>query len=100
MEYLALIGTVTLIHLLAVISPGPDFIVAVKNSLSYSRKTGIWTAVGFALGISVHILYCVAGLALIISQSILDLIVSNYSAQPIWYILDWNQFLPNLPRLR
>lgn len=71
MEYLALIGTVTMIHLLAVISPGPDFIIAVKNSLSYSRKTGIWTAVGFGLGISVHIFYCVAGLAFVISKSIL-----------------------------
>lgn len=71
MEHLALIGTVTLIHLLAVISPGPDFIMAVKNSLSYSRKTGIWTAFGFGLGISVHIFYCLAGLAVLISQSIL-----------------------------
>lgn len=71
MEYLALIGTVTLIHLLGVISPGPDFIICARNSLTYSRKTGIWTAVGFGLGISVHILYCLAGLALIISQSIL-----------------------------
>lgn len=71
MEYLALIGTVTLIHLLAVISPGPDFIMTVKNSLSYSRKTGIWTAFGLGLGISVHIFYCIAGLAIVISQSIL-----------------------------
>lgn len=71
MEYLTLIGTVTLVHLLAVISPGPDFIIAVKNSLSYSRKTGIWTAFGFGIGISVHILYCLAGLAVIISQSII-----------------------------
>ncbi len=71
MEYLALIGTVTLIHLLGVISPGPDFIVVVKNSLTYSRRTGIWTAVGMGAGISVHMLYCVLGLALLISQSIL-----------------------------
>lgn len=71
MEYLALIGTVTMIHLLAVILPGPDFIMVVKNSLSYSRKTGIWTAFGLGLGISIHIFYCVAGLAFIISQSIL-----------------------------
>lgn len=71
MEYIALIGTVTLIHLLAVISPGPDFVVAVKNSLTYSRLTGIWTALGFGLGIGVHIIYCAAGLALIISQSIM-----------------------------
>lgn len=71
METLALIGTVTLIHLLAAISPGPDFILCARNSLSYSRKIGVWTAVGFGLGISVHIFYSLAGLALIISQSIL-----------------------------
>lgn len=71
MHYLALIGTVTLIHLLAAISPGPDFIMCVKNSLTYSRKTGIWTAVGLGTGIAVHIFYSLAGLALVISQSIL-----------------------------
>lgn len=71
MEYLALIGIVTVIHLLAVISPGPDFIVTCRNSLSYSRKTGIWTAVGIGLGITIHVFYSFAGLALIISNSIL-----------------------------
>lgn len=71
METLALIGTVTLIHLLAVISPGPDFILCARNSLTYSRKIGVWTAVGFGLGICVHIFYSLAGLALVISQSIL-----------------------------
>lgn len=69
MNYLGLIGSVTLIHLLAVISPGPDFIMCVRNSLTYSRKTGIWTAVGFGAGIAVHIFYSIAGLALLISQS-------------------------------
>ncbi len=68
---LTLIRTVTVIHLLAVISPGPDFVVAVKNSLTYGRKIGIWTAIGIGLGIGVHLVYCAAGLALIISQSIL-----------------------------
>ncbi len=56
-------------HLLAVISPGPDFVVALRNSLQYSRKTGIWTALGFALGVMVHVTYCVAGIALVIAQS-------------------------------
>lgn len=67
----SLILTVTLIHLLAVISPGPDFIMCVRNSLTYSRCTGIYTAVGFGGGIAVHIFYCIAGLALIIAKSIL-----------------------------
>lgn len=71
MEHLALIGSVILIHLMAVMSPGPDFFMALRNSLTYSRKTGIYTAIGFGLGIGVHVVYCVFGLALIISKSIL-----------------------------
>lgn len=71
MEYLPLILSVVSIHLLAVISPGPDLIMTLKNSLTYSRKAGMWTSVGFGLGVMIHVFYCVAGLALIISQSIL-----------------------------
>jgi RhtB (resistance to homoserine/threonine) family protein len=71
MQHLALIGTVTVAHLLAVISPGPDFLMAVRNSLACSRRAGIWTAVGFGLGIAVHIAYSLAGLALVISKSVL-----------------------------
>lgn len=69
MESLSLIAIATLSHLLAVISPGPDFVMALKNSLTYSRKTGIYTALGFGIGIGVHILYSFAGLAILISQS-------------------------------
>jgi len=71
MEIITLVGIVLLAHALAVISPGPDFIVAVKNSLAYSRKTGLWTAIGIGLGIMVHVTYCIAGIAFIISQSII-----------------------------
>lgn len=71
MTSLSLIATVALIHILAAISPGPDFIMVVKNALTYSRKTGIWTAVGLGMGITVHIFYCLAGLAFVISQSII-----------------------------
>jgi RhtB (resistance to homoserine/threonine) family protein len=69
MEPISLIAIATLSHLLAVISPGPDFVMALKNSLTYSRKTGIYTAIGFGIGIGVHILYSFAGLAILISQS-------------------------------
>lgn len=69
MEYVVLLGTAIAAHLLAVMSPGPDFVMAVKNTLQYSRVTGIWTAVGFGLGIAVHITYSIFGLAFVISQS-------------------------------
>jgi RhtB (resistance to homoserine/threonine) family protein len=70
LEYLPSILSVLAIHLLAVISPGPDFIVAVKNSLSYSRRIGVYTAIGFGLGIGVHVTYSVLGIAFVISQSL------------------------------
>ncbi len=56
---------------MAVISPGPDFVIITKNTLSHSRKTGIYSAIGVALGILVHVAYSLIGIGLIISQSIL-----------------------------
>ena len=70
MEYLPLIGTVTILNLMAAMSPGPDFIMTVKNSLRYSRRTGIYTGLGIALGLTVHLFYCAAGIGYIISKSI------------------------------
>jgi len=58
-------------HLIAVMSPGPDFVMICKQSLLYSKKIGIYTALGLALGILVHVTYSLIGLGLIISQSIL-----------------------------
>jgi len=71
MEYIPLILSVALIHFLAVASPGPDFIMVMRNSLVYSRKSGIYTAIGLGLGILVHVTLALAGIAFIISQSIL-----------------------------
>ena len=69
MENLGLIATVTIVHLLALISPGPDFIVACRNAIQYSRKIGIWTAVVFGIGVCVHMSYAFFGLTWVISQS-------------------------------
>lgn len=71
MEYLSIILTVAVVHLLAVISPGPDFVMVTRNSLIYSRKTGIFSAIGLGLGVIVHVTYSLLGIALIISQSII-----------------------------
>jgi len=70
MPYLQIFLTVALVHLLAVISPGPDFMMITRNSLIYSRKTGIYSAIGLGLGILVHITYSLVGIGYIISQSI------------------------------
>jgi RhtB (resistance to homoserine/threonine) family protein len=78
MENLTLLASICAIHTLALISPGPDFILALKNSITYSRKTGIYTAIGFALGIATHLLYCITGLAFLISQSIIIFNIIKY----------------------
>ncbi len=70
--------TVTFIHLLAVMSPGPDFAMVTRNSLLYSRKSGIYTSVGLALGIMVHVTYCLLGIGLLISKSIILFNVIKY----------------------
>src|SRR5438105_1483157 len=69
MHYLPLILTIAGIHLLAVMSPGPDFIMTSRNSLRYSRRTGIYTSLGLSLGTAVHITYALVGLGLLIAQS-------------------------------
>jgi len=71
MEYLAPFITVGVISLLAALSPGPDLAVVTKNSLFGSRRIGLFTAVGVALGILVHVAYSLFGIGLIISQSVL-----------------------------
>ncbi len=66
------------IDLLAMISPGPDFLVVVKNSLKYSSRIGCYTALGIALGLVVHMTYCILGLGLVISQSIMLFNIIKY----------------------
>jgi RhtB (resistance to homoserine/threonine) family protein len=73
-----LITAVGLIHLVALVSPGPDFVVACRNSLLYSRTIGIYTAVGFGLGICVHISYAVFGLSWLIANNELIFTVIQY----------------------
>jgi len=68
-------------------SPGPDFVMTVKNSIQHSRRVGIFTALGLAAGVAVHVTYCLMGLATIISQSILLFNVFKYiGAAYLFYI--------------
>ena len=84
---LGLIATIGFIHLVALISPGPDFVVACRNTLLYSRATGIYTAIGFGLGILVHICYAVFGLSwLIANHAFVFAIIQYMGAAYLIYI--------------
>ena len=62
--------TVALVHLLAVASPGPDFAVVIRESVSHGRRAGIFTALGVGCGIFLHVAYSLLGIGLIVSQSL------------------------------
>lgn len=63
--------TIGIIAFLAAASPGPDFIVTAKHAISYSRYNGVMVAFGISIGILVHTSYCILGLAVVISHSLI-----------------------------
>lgn len=62
----------------AVASPGPDLVMVIRNSVIYSRRAGVVTALGLGLGVIVHVSYTLAGLAAIIAKSVLLFSVLKY----------------------
>ncbi|CAM2741787.1 LysE type translocator [Legionella steigerwaltii] len=60
----------TVICFIAMISPGPDFILVTKNALIYPRRQALATAFGIVTGCLFHATYCILGLAFVITQSI------------------------------
>ena len=59
--------TITAVASLGIISPGPGFAVAFRNSLSYGRNVGLGTAFGIAWGVLIHILVNLLGVAALLT---------------------------------
>ena len=62
-------GLVLAITVLAVISPGGDFAMVTRNSYLHGRMAGIWTAIGIALAIWLHVAYSILGVGLLLQTS-------------------------------
>jgi len=56
------------IFTLAIISPGPNFIMVVQTSLADSRRAGLFTALGVAVGSGLFALAGLLGLILLVSS--------------------------------
>ena len=69
MDYLSEFITIALVHLVAVASPGPDFAIVVRNSISYGRRIAMYTSVGVGLGILLHVAYSLIGLSVVIKTT-------------------------------
>lgn len=53
---------------LAVASPGPDFVLVLRNSLLFGRHVGIWTTGGISLAVTMHVLGCFLGIGILAVQ--------------------------------
>lgn len=76
--YINEILTLSFIAIFMAISPGADFVMVTKNSIFHGRKSGLYSALGISVAIWVHVAYSIAGLAVIISNSIILFSIIKY----------------------
>ncbi|OHE89523.1 MAG: lysine transporter LysE [Verrucomicrobia bacterium RIFCSPLOWO2_12_FULL_64_8] len=62
---------VAVAHLVAVASPGPDFALVLRQSITHGRRTAVWTSVGIGSGILLHVTYSLLGIGLLVQSSTL-----------------------------
>lgn len=87
-EFLLIVGA----HLLAVMSPGPDFVMITTRTLQSGKKAWFLVALGLWIGIVGHSIFALFGLTYIIEQSIvvftiIKIIGSLYLLWMAWHLL-------------
>jgi len=68
---LSLFLTVLGVHVLAVMSPGPNILIIVKESVTVSRNNGLYTALGVLVGATMYVVFGFLGFIAIVSQSVM-----------------------------
>jgi len=77
---------IALAHLLAVISPGPDFALITRQSFLYGRTSSVYTSLGIASGILVHVSYCIVGLNLLLMNNDVLFYIRIFCAIYLFYL--------------
>lgn len=67
------------ITMLIMISPGPDMVIVMRNTIIGGRAAGLKSSLGVLTGNMVHITYCAIGVGIVISQSILAFSILKYA---------------------
>jgi len=68
-DFLSL-SLVYIVFIGAACSPGPDFFMVLRNSIGFSARAGVFTALGISLALSMHMAYSIAGVGFIITKSV------------------------------
>jgi RhtB (resistance to homoserine/threonine) family protein len=89
--------TIGLLMLFTAMLPGPDFALVTKNTLLHSRRSGLFTTLGIACALLVHISYCGLGLAVIIAKSPSMFMIIKYIGASYLIYLGFMSLKPNKP---
>jgi len=92
MPYLPELLSVAFVAIFMAISPGADFVMVTRNSMFFGRKAGVYSSLGISLAIWVHVAYSIAGLAIIISQSIVLFSIIKYLGAAYLIYIGWRTF--------
>lgn len=69
--YLGELASVMAVFSFAIVAPGADTAMVMRQSLVHGRRAGILTAFGVGTSLLFHLTYTILGLGLIVSQSLL-----------------------------
>ncbi len=98
---LPLFAAVATAHALAVISPGPDLAMVIRQTLAQGRNAGLRTALGIGCGIGVHVAYGLFGLSWAITHypALLDTLKLLGATVLLWIGAQAIRAQPRLPSL-
>lgn len=90
-------ATIAAVHLLAVASPGPDFAIVLKHSVSFGRRAAIITSIGIGLGILVHVAYSLLGIGILIKTTPWLFKMLSYLAAAYLLYIGWGALRSKAP---
>jgi len=96
-EQLVLVATLTI---LVMVSPGPDMVIVLRNTIVGGRIAGLQTSLGVLAGNLVHIGYCLIGIGWIISQSIVVFSIIKFAGAAYLIYLGISSFRHERTSLR
>jgi len=70
-----LISKTLIILTIAIISPGPDFFMVLRNSLMYGRKAGFFSALGISIGCIITFTILICGLKFLFEYKIIKVML-------------------------
>lgn len=92
MNFYAELSSLMGLMFLALISPGPDTIMVLRQFLKFGKATAIFTSIGVGLGILVHVTYSLLGIGLVISQSIVIFNIMKIAGGLYLLYIGWSTF--------